>query len=157
MLPLIKDTKEGYEMSYEIKGLKTFNGMEGKGYNANLFRDGKKVAEVIDSGDGGMVSVREIVFGEVKRIKQEISGKFIDLGEEFQNKKVPMDVSTYMAQLVEEFEMKKLCRKYTLMRFKGDSEGSYRKLSLPFTPEVKDVMLRQYGDHIIEFINERYL
>lgn len=96
-------------MSYEIKNLKTFNGREGKGYNANLLRDGKKVAELIDSGDGGMVSVREIVFGEVKRIKQEISGKFIDLGEEFQNMKVPMDVSTYMAQLVEEFEMKKLC------------------------------------------------
>ena len=144
-------------MSYEIKNLKTFNGMEGKGYNANLFRDGKKVAELIDSGDGGMVSVREIVFGEVKRIKQEISGKFIDLGEDFQNMKVPMDVSSYLSQLVEEFEMKKLCRKYTLMRFKGDSEGFYRKLSLPFTPEVKAVLFRQYGDHIIEFINERYL
>ena len=144
-------------MSYEIKNLKTFNGREGKGYNANLFRDGKKVAELIDSGDGGEAVVREVVFGEVKRIEQEISGKFIDLGEEFQNMKVPMDVSSYLSQLVEEFEMKKLCRKYTLMRFKGDSEGFYRKLSLPFTPEVKAVLFRQYGDHIIEFINERYL
>ncbi len=38
---------------YEVRGIKTFNGMEGAGYNATLYRDGKKVAEVIDDASGG--------------------------------------------------------------------------------------------------------
>lgn len=33
---------------YTIGALKTFNGMEGQGYNCTLLRDAKKVAECID-------------------------------------------------------------------------------------------------------------
>ena len=40
-------------MKYELKAVKTFRGMEGQGFNANLYRDGKKVALVMDSAHGG--------------------------------------------------------------------------------------------------------
>ena len=40
-------------MKYEIKNLKTFMGMDCPGYNCALYRDGKRVAEVVDDGSGG--------------------------------------------------------------------------------------------------------
>ncbi|MEW5833362.1 MAG: hypothetical protein AB1763_11060 [Campylobacterota bacterium] len=38
---------------YTLKNVKTFSGMEGRGFNASLYRDGKKVAEVRDDATGG--------------------------------------------------------------------------------------------------------
>jgi hypothetical protein len=42
---------------YEVKGIKTFRGMEGGGYNATLYRSGKRVAAVIDDASGGPLMV----------------------------------------------------------------------------------------------------
>lgn len=42
---------------YTVKGVKTFVGMEGHGYNASLYRDGKLVAFVIDDASGGPLQV----------------------------------------------------------------------------------------------------
>lgn len=41
------------EQNYEVKNVKTFQGMEGTGFNASLYRNGKKVALVIDDAHGG--------------------------------------------------------------------------------------------------------
>ncbi len=39
---------------YIVKNVKTFRGTEGQGFNATLYRDGKKVAFIIDSARGGI-------------------------------------------------------------------------------------------------------
>lgn len=44
-------------MGLELKGVKTFMGMEGYGLNANLYLNGKKVAFVLDEGNGGELSI----------------------------------------------------------------------------------------------------
>lgn len=41
---------------YEVRGIKTFVGMEGHGYNATLYRDGKAVCFIIDDASGGPVT-----------------------------------------------------------------------------------------------------
>lgn len=38
---------------YSLTGIKSFRGMEGLGLNATLLRDGKKVAFIMDDGNGG--------------------------------------------------------------------------------------------------------
>lgn len=38
---------------YTVTGVKSFRGREGYGFNATLHRDGRKVAHVIDDGNGG--------------------------------------------------------------------------------------------------------
>lgn len=43
--------------TYAVKGVKTFVGMEGHGYNATLYRDGKKAAFVVDDASGGPLQV----------------------------------------------------------------------------------------------------
>jgi len=45
--------KEKKNFEYVVKNVKTFIGMEGHGFNASLYRNGKKVAFVIDSAQGG--------------------------------------------------------------------------------------------------------
>lgn len=42
---------------YTAKNIVTFNGMEGGGFNASLYRDGKRVAHVIDDASGGPLIV----------------------------------------------------------------------------------------------------
>lgn len=42
---------------YTVNAIKSFTGMEGPGFNANLLRDGKKVAEVIDDASGGPLMI----------------------------------------------------------------------------------------------------
>jgi hypothetical protein len=43
---------------YTVSKIKTFEGMEGRGYNATLLRDGKPVADVIDDASGGGIQFR---------------------------------------------------------------------------------------------------
>jgi hypothetical protein len=45
------------QSDYTAKGVKTFKGMEGIGVNANIYLGKKKIAEVIDSGDGGCLNI----------------------------------------------------------------------------------------------------
>lgn len=41
---------------YAVKGVKTFRGNEGYGFNATLYKDGKAIAFVIDDANGGCYS-----------------------------------------------------------------------------------------------------
>jgi hypothetical protein len=41
------------EKKYSVRNIKTFRGMEGKGFNATLYRNNTKVALVIDDANGG--------------------------------------------------------------------------------------------------------
>lgn len=43
--------------TYTVKGIKTFVGMGGHGYNASLYRDGKLVAFVTDDASGGPLQI----------------------------------------------------------------------------------------------------
>ena len=42
---------------FEVKAVKTFMGRDGYGVNANLYYEGKKVAFLLDSGNGGCLDV----------------------------------------------------------------------------------------------------
>jgi len=41
------------QTKFQLKGLKTFMGMECPGVNVNLYLDGKKIGDAVDGGDGG--------------------------------------------------------------------------------------------------------
>lgn len=48
----------GARLGYHVAGVKSFIGMEGHGYNATLYFEGKKVAFVIDDAGGGPLDVQ---------------------------------------------------------------------------------------------------
>lgn len=43
--------------TYTVGNIKTFNGMEGSGYNATLYREGTAVAKIIDDASGGPLMI----------------------------------------------------------------------------------------------------
>ena len=52
-----KKSMEIINSKFQVKGVKTFVGREGYGVNANLYYEGKKVAFLLDSGNGGCLDV----------------------------------------------------------------------------------------------------
>jgi hypothetical protein len=119
-----KDLKPGMRGFYYIDGIKTFAGREGKGYNANLYAGGAKVAEVIDEGSGGaplyhwLDQGAERVAVEVRDWQGEIETRKVtpleahwlrhvaDLPKELQRdhpgETTHVDPDTHLAQIVDE-------------------------------------------------------
>ncbi|UYA98795.1 hypothetical protein P9A53_gp51 [Xanthomonas phage vB_Xar_IVIA-DoCa6] len=54
---------------YTVKGLKSFIGNEGSGYNASIYRDGKLVAFAYDDASGGCLNIEWKVEGEYELMK----------------------------------------------------------------------------------------
>ena len=55
---------------YTVKGIKAFEGMEGPGFNADLYRDGTRVAHVRDMGNGGPMDFEWEAMGEEARLRE---------------------------------------------------------------------------------------
>lgn len=61
-----------------INALKTFTGIEGQGFNANLLLDGKKVAALIDEGCGGSLWVQYLGTAEQRRAAEDAVKAAVD-------------------------------------------------------------------------------
>lgn len=165
-------------MSYEVKNLKTFMGMDCPGYNATIYRDGVKVAFVIEEGNGGPLNIRwaDEAAGRVdipwfnykdepmtyRATKEEalmmesIRGQTWDCN----GKMIQKDLDIYIGELVNEMEntkrFKRICKTKTLFRLKGDSKEEWRTFNVPFSKRLKDHMVTKYGNKIEEILNETF-
>jgi hypothetical protein len=135
-----------------VKGIKSFRGMSGYGFNATLYRDGKRLGLVIDEGCGGSLLYRCFkTFAEQAEYErwarvQPGAGVF-----------EPLDM--IVTGLVEDYEteakLKRWCKKKTVVKLKGDPEDSYTTWKRPYTPEFA-AQIREKHD-VVEIINERFL
>ncbi|MCK9543604.1 MAG: hypothetical protein M0R03_16420 [Novosphingobium sp.] len=57
------------EPKITFKNVKTFQGMEGVGINADVYINGVKCYFIIDSGDGGDLEFRDIIQGNITNIQ----------------------------------------------------------------------------------------
>ena len=170
---------QGKVMNYEVKNVKSFRGHEGHGYNASLYRDGNKVALIIDDANGGEVqaewvdsmaprqSVQSINYkGEsyVQRCTPEeailvefMKGKKVDLGQGLGE--VDLDIGMFVGQLLDAYEndkrFKKICKTKTLFQVKGDKKDEYRTVPQPYSKKVKDYIVGKYGDQVEVIMNEK--
>ena len=138
-------------MKYEIKKLKTFKGMEGGGYNCDLYRDGIKVAEIIQSGDGGETNIQWTVKGEADKLREHTKDMYyppelLDCKE----RPLKMGMDGFIEELVIQFEVnKKLARAVktkTCFRRKGQNPGDYYTYNRMFSAEVKANLQEKYPD-----------
>ena len=144
---------------YEVKSVKTFMGTEGYGYNCNLYRDGKKVAEVIDTADGGAVNFYWEAKGEAEAFHQyAISLPMIDMSK-WGMANVPQDIDTAIGGLVDEYEntkrLKRLCSTNWVYKFKNqktDEITCFKKNH----PDIRKVIEMKYEGQIVECINDRF-
>lgn len=162
---------------YAVKGVKQMEGRDGYMLNCSLYKDGKKVATVIDDGNGGCLDIH---FLDYKAPRVEVSGiNYMD--EPFNYKGTPEEkafqdyvntLPTYdtewsknqhpdqehvINEMVDEYEnlkrFKRACKKKTLFRLKGD-EDSYYTIKYPYCEKVRKHLETKYGDKLDSIINE---
>ena len=168
---------------YEVKGVKTFKGMEGAGFSANLYRDGKKVAEVVDSAHGGdfdyqfldrkepKVEVKVINLSnktysyqgtpEEAKLAEYVSG--MTFVSEFDGKSYSKGVDGFMDELINNYEndkrFKRLCKTSIVVKLKSSKEDEFFTFKGKYCPNAKiqiEGWAKKKGEEIIEIVNERY-
>lgn len=147
---------------FTVHGVKTFRGMEGRGYNATIKYKGKKVAEVIDDATGGELSIEWADsgyhnFGELTPLESEICDFAEGLPcEEILGHKVECCVEMFFEDLVEDYlenqSLKRKCR--TKILYRDDKDDIYAiDAAPPVTPEIR-AKIKSWGG--VEVINDRF-
>lgn len=107
----------------EVKGIVSFRGMEGQGFNATLFVDGVKTAFVIDEANGG-----DYIYEVANKQKFELLKEYIKTLPKWKSEELHMELDTDMdmviGDLVEEQEARsKLARQMTKKILVGQPLG----------------------------------
>lgn len=145
---------------YKVKNVKSFRGMEGDGFNANLYLGSKKVAFVMDSAFGG-----DYTYEWVSKEDETVFGAFLltlplvdmsEFGPEFEPFNVTPDI--FMGELVGKFEEERekrgWCRKSIVYRLKGDAIGRWRLVAK--RPGLEEAIVAKFGYSIEEILNKRF-
>jgi len=142
-------------MTFTIKGLKTWHGMEGHAFQCSLYADRKRIAVVTEEATGGPMrwDVLEpeavAAFGRHHGVADLLVGP--------RCAKIDTDADMAVVNLVVEYEsakqLRRWCKKETLFRLPDDKEGTYRTIRRPFSGKVRDYILTKYPT--AEIMNER--
>lgn len=137
---------------WTVKGVKTFVGTEGHGFNASLYFRGKRVAFVYDDASGGPA-----VFNWKDREAEKAMQALCDAAEPC--KGVSMGPDLLVSVLVDEYEdnrrLRRHCKTKVLFRAPGDPDGEFRAFKTPFTRQIVDHIHKEYGPKT-EIVNFRF-
>lgn len=152
--------------AWTLKQVKTFRGREGTGFNANLYRDGNKVATVDDHGNGGPIDVHfldgnghynvatpesTLLDAHVKALPQEkCFGTMLDVS-------VESFLGSLFDDVQEEKRLRRLCKTKIVLKLKSNKPGEVTCISQAYRPVHKAKLEERYGGDLVEIINERYL
>ena len=151
----------------EVRGIKTFKGIEGQGYNAGLYLNGKKIAGLIDKGNGGAVYIHYLGNGDERKANAKKVGKAIaDAGSwksEYEpTKEYPYDEATFVGELVsiaiDERDWRRRCGKTVYFRTledKAKNPSMFRTYKGPYTVAVRVRIIEKYGK-AVEIMNDLY-
>lgn len=168
---------------YTLKNLKTFEGHDGMGFNATLYRGSKRVAKLHDAADGGMMSIywedrqepkvpftfvnwqkKECtinVFPEEAALRAFLKDKVFTCPYTGENH--PMDIDIYLSELVDahrnDKRLRKLCRDHIIVRTDKSEDDEMYTFKLPYSADALEKVKKRLalnGEKVIEVINERY-
>ena len=149
---------------YSLRKVKTFIGNEGQGFNAELLRDGKPVAFVIDSAQGGEFEYQWYGGGNAEMLKLREFAKAqppVKSGDI----ELAMDMDLYVGSLLDSYledrQKRTWCKTKCVFRLKGDNAGEYRTIPVPknnpeFLLKCISRVKEKYGDRVEEILNEMY-
>ncbi len=142
---------------FTLKGIKTFIGREGDGFNATLYFKGKKVAFAYDDASGGEVRIDWVDKSVQTMLDERLqkAGNYSDMDENDPSKKYTFkwDNQFFINDLVNHYlsikDTKKLCKTKTVATLiENGKEGTYQ-WNMLYTPAV-DMQLRgQYKDKLV--------
>ena len=145
---------------WAVKNVKSFVGNEGYGFNASVYYKGKRVALAYDDASGGPV----VVQWSDKAAEQALQTHLKTLPEVPYDYGVvrgayKVDEGMFVVRLVDRYEedkqLKRHCKTKTLFRCKGDEDGSWRTVKIPFSKITVEHLSNKCPD-IEEFANSRF-
>ena len=150
---------------YSVKAIKSFQGREGYGFNANLYRGKKKVAFAMDSANGGEIDIdwvgdRKAIESEMKLLQAHLAtlppvkSEYASVGE------LTIDASWFVTDCVTKWErdrdmrkMVKQCKTKTLYRTLDHKFGQYAIMASPCHDGTRLMLKRAYGEDV-EIFND---
>lgn len=151
-------------MRLVVKNFKSCRGMDGEAFSLSLYIDGKRAAEIQNSGSGGPNMYRWLQKTPSERTRMEAAFKEhcrSVADDEYKDSSEVEDIvlATVIDRVMEDRYLKRHCRKEVLFRVDGDKEGSWRTLSVPWSENrerVRAHLRGKYGDKLVEIVNERF-
>ena len=148
--------------SWSVRRVRTFQGMEGLGFNAELLRDGKPVAFVIDDGNGGQYNIRWYTRTTKTENEEQRLTEFVESHthvNELNGKPYRAEPDTLIGELVDKYEnnrkFKRLSKTRTLFRLKSDPGDSWSSIRVPYSAEVTTRLIKQYGKDLVRVYDPR--
>jgi len=134
--------------AYTVRNVKTFIGMEGHGFNATLCRDGKPIAFVIDDANGGCLHFQWTIPAE-EAVLEAVCKQMPPT--EFEGMSITYNPDRLLSRLVDDHEndkrLKRIAKKKTLFRVKGDDPDEWRTLNI--TGKTASLYLaKKYGEQL---------
>lgn len=149
----LKDLK-----GYSVKNVKKFSGHEGEPcHSGSLYRGTKRIATFTEDTWGGPTILHFKPAEEEKLFQETVKAlppATFDFGAGEQAMSYNDDM--FIGELLEDFFLRKDCKKKTLFRLKGDKSDQYWTVKVAFSPLVKVRLQERHGDDLVEIINERY-
>lgn len=158
---------------YTVRGVKTFKGRDGTGYNCTLLRDGNPVAVVLEGANGGEVRFHwSVMYGKAPYLMSD--GRTVQIGAEeallrdhikgktvtYDGTELELTLGMFVEQLVNEHEadllMKRRCRASTCYRLKTQDPGQFMVAAVIFTKEIGEKLRAQCGERLEIIYNEKY-
>lgn len=146
---------------FEIKGLKTWQGREGYGYQGDLHVNGRKALHFLNEGSGGATWIDYFDATGKRGVREPETGPAAEflayvaaLPGDADGMKPTVDM--VLAGLADEHELtrrlQRACKTKTLFRVPGDAPESYREIKQAFTPGLRAQVVAKHPEAI--FINE---
>lgn len=133
---------------YTFRGLRTWRGREGSGWQGTLYAGQVRVAFVHDDGNGGMHDWQVHDPAALRAWEATVPARHAHSRQD--------DFDLAIARLADDTEaarkIARLCKSRTLFRLPDDAADTYREIRQPLTADLRAAVLRKYGASVA-FLN----
>jgi hypothetical protein len=155
---------------YSLRKIKTFRGMDGEGLNAELLRDGKPVAFILDEGCGGEMSFQFFDQMHGKTAEGDLWDAFI-AAEKSKLDDVKKDeygitaagymdgaawVDTKVDDLLTEKKFRRLCKTKTLFQVGAEIGGDEFRTMKGTGPVLHAFIEKKYAGQKFRILNDEF-
>jgi hypothetical protein len=140
---------------YTLKIKRDTEGVEGRGFVGTLYRDAKKVADVLDGGDGGGAWPRCWVSKEECAAFHEHVNNTPPFY--FHGALIKHSVDSFLGQLEDRARLlkwaRRKCKDAVVFKVRGDEEEAWRVIKQPLSRAILDHLEEKYHGAVIHVLN----